>query len=182
VVNHLKTAIVTFGILGMAFAGPSAKADIFDFTITNARGNVSGSVTGEIFGLVNNSTSAASEVLITDFPAGLNSALGGAPINATAWAIQMENSFTETNGQITAADFAATQPVGGSVPAQLYIMNGEGFLSLDGVSPNGNMVYGSITFTADPTPEPGYLLLVALGLGGLVLMKSRRNRQRLSQQ
>ena len=57
----------------------------FDFSFQNTIGTVSGTVTGEILGLTDNSTGPATEVLITGFPAGMNNIAGPTPINAMLW-------------------------------------------------------------------------------------------------
>jgi hypothetical protein len=81
-----------------------------------------GTVTGEIFGLTNNSTSAASEVIIDSYPTFPSnpSNLGPAPINVTAWAYQIYNLFTESDGAITYDVFAASASSIAELRARLF--------------------------------------------------------------
>jgi hypothetical protein len=84
----------------MSLLGTNAMADNFIFSFSDA----AGTVTGEITGLQNNATGSATKVLITSYPA----LLGSIPdLIATDWAGQFLNSFTETNGVITDAQFFA---------------------------------------------------------------------------
>ena len=80
----------------------------FSFTVANSLGNVNGSFSGVVYGLGDNSTGPATDVVITSFPNTLNSVVGTAPIDvfASPWSVE-DNSFTVTGGQITAAGFDA---------------------------------------------------------------------------
>jgi len=104
-----RTAIFALAIAGIVFFGPTARADNFKFSFTNTLGGVPGTVTGEILGLTNNSTSAATQVIIETFPAALNPSFFP-PINATLWSIQIENSFTEAAGGVVSGGFEAQMP------------------------------------------------------------------------
>ena len=61
-----RTLALAVAVIG--FIASPAKADNFLFSFTNNAGNTSGTVTGEIFGLVNNSTGPATEVEILTIP------------------------------------------------------------------------------------------------------------------
>lgn len=183
--------LVFVSLLATMLCAPLARADDFTFSFTNTtQGNVSGTVTGKILGLTNNSTGPAAQVIITSFPAGLNSVLGSAPITATSWDQQYQNSFTETNGVVTGGGFWAEDTIGGNpVGAQLYI-NGESnynFLNLDGA--DALYVYGAnglaaanITPLASPPPTsvpalPGWAMLLTsllLCASGLFLLNRYR--------
>ncbi len=177
------TALSAFALataLTLAAATP-AKADDFLFSFTNTIGSVTGTVTGIITGLTDNSTSAATSVVITSFPAGLNSVLGNAPIDATLWDQQYQNSFTELNGQVTDGGFWAQQSNNSfGAGAQLYVngSNSYNFLNLDGTDQlyvwgNDGIAAANIVPATD-TPEPASLALLAAGLSALGLARRKR--------
>jgi hypothetical protein len=169
----------TFVLLG----GAPAKADLtFSFTVTNTQGDVPGTFTGEIFGLTNNTTSAATHVVIDSFPSGLNS-LVSPPIDATTWDQQYQNSFTVSNDQITDGGFWAQQTINGIGQGYQLYLNGEdgfNFLNLDGT--NFNYVWGddgfaaaNFTLVSSTVPEPGSLaMFLGLGLTGVGFLRRRR--------
>jgi hypothetical protein len=171
------TLIFALAISGIALSSVSAKADDFSFSFTNTAGSgVPGTVTGEILGLTNNATGPAAEVLITSFPAGLDSIVGSGPINAMLWNFQEENSFTESGGEVTAGGFWAQQIISGNVRGLQLFINGTtygfNYLNLDGT--DTHEVYGDEGFAAanieplgSPTPEPSSFLL-ALGFAGVL--------------
>ncbi len=173
------SAVFALAIAAVALSSVSAQADDFTFSFVNTVGNVGGTVTGEILGLTNNSTGPATEVLITSFPSGLNSVLGSAPINATDFTSQVSNSFTETNGQVTAADFIAWETVDSyTYGGELYV-DGDpyNYLNLDGT--DAYYVYGNSGLAAaniQPlvAAEPSSLLLLATGLIGLLGLGRRK--------
>lgn len=64
-----------------------------------------GTVSGEILGLADDGTGAATSVLITIIPSGFGNFGGPLPINAATWSNIVENEFTTVAGVITAAKF-----------------------------------------------------------------------------
>jgi hypothetical protein len=107
-------ACAAFGALIVAFAAP-ARAGLLNFsfsftTVPHQDGTTPGTVTGEIEGLSDNSTGAASDVIIETAPSALGgiSTEGPLPIdlNASGW-VSIFNSFTVSGGQITDASFFA---------------------------------------------------------------------------
>ena len=89
---RMAGAILGLTLLGALSGEAQAVSLNFDFSITNdpTWGNVNGTVTGEVFGLVNNATSSATSVEVFTWPAGLiplaSQPYYTAPIQATTWA------------------------------------------------------------------------------------------------
>ncbi len=101
--------------IGMAFAlvgttGAHAGALSFDFSFSNngkfSFPSIDGEVTGEIVGLTNNATSAASQVYVFTYPSGLGSS-PATPFDATTLPVS-SNSFTVVDGVITSGSFFAS--------------------------------------------------------------------------
>lgn len=161
------------GLLGASLlAVQPASADplafYFSFSNSTANGctncNVTGTVTGEIFGLENNSEGPASEVEVLSYPSGISD-LPTAPFTVADYASDLllpisENDFVVSNGMITYADY---QIFGGyfdiNVAGQWNTLTGanaeyrvQNLLGLSG-----------ITFT--PVPEPSSLPMLLMGLG-----------------
>ena len=171
-------------------ATPASALD-FLFSFTNDVGNVSGTVTGEVFGLVDNSTSAATSVQIFTWPAGLipagSQASYSAPLDATTWSVQGGNSFTVVNGLVTSGAFHADNSTAVSFLDRLWLNFGPcssgptcSFLSLG--SDDAQYVWtgvGGTTFCsptgpcstlggpAGGVPEPASWAMMLLGFGAI---------------
>ena len=179
-------------MLPVAFAlatGAAQAALIFDFTLTD--GTLDGlSATGRILGLNDNSTGAATQVIIDTLPAGFPfAAAGPLPIDATALpihAIGYANSFTVLAGIITAADFGSASIVNISIPAAFSFSLKdtlgpppihEGFIHYSNPLTNFS---GPVSYTLEssPVPEPAsitaWLAMTALAVGGFHLARRRR--------
>lgn len=175
------------GLAGLFFLmlPNAARADDFDFSIPNTDGTISGTITGEIFGLTDDGTATlATEVLITGYPAGDASIIGSSSLNTTSWDEQIGNDFTETGGSITSAYFWAIDGTNPDTP-ELVIEVGEadGF-GIPGTTTgtfNENGADG-ITFTA-VSPEPGTISLMMTGVGllGMMVVLRKRKVQALAQ-
>jgi hypothetical protein len=147
----------------MSMLGTNAMADDFIFSFSDA----TGTVTGEIFGLQNNATGSATEVIITSFPA----SLGSIPdLIVTDWAVQVFNLFTETNGVVTDAQFFAQDD---DLPfPSMFISAGIGEIIT--VNPNPG-ISGPITFAPAPVPEPSaWIFLLTVMLAVAIVKRSRR--------
>jgi PEP-CTERM motif len=145
--------------------GSPAKADSITFSFANTLGGVSGTVTGIILGLTNNATGPASDVIITSTPA-VFSNLPPLPIDANVDGFDtLVNSFTESAGVITFADYSVLEQVPGTnSTGRLNLQLNEVDGLLQDYDLNGS-VDGPITFAATgQVPEPSGLLLMALGL------------------
>jgi hypothetical protein len=197
----MKLLIVVTAVAAVFASATPSNGLTFDFSFTNSGtpGTTAGTVTGEIFGLTNNTTSAATAIIINGYP----SALGDIhkPINLFSYPLIAgnpnsiaTNSFTVSGGQITAVDFYAdgqclpSAPCG-YAPLFLYLVSATSSSSyvfgasdpLTGIS-NGAVVSDSITFaSASPsvaaTPLPAALPLYATGLGALALLRWHRKRK-----
>jgi hypothetical protein len=165
-----------------AMTGQVRASLVFDFSINNTIGSVSGTVTGEILGLVDNTPNQqAAHVLIETFPSQFDIQLLSSPVDATAWTIKT-NSFTVLNGQVTAADFNGQfgnfSTMGGNGAALMldYGSNGRNelvatipavsydLLNFDGL-PGANIVPET---SPPPAPEPPAFLLLATGMVAFV--------------
>jgi hypothetical protein len=173
--------IFALALSGIVLSGTSAKADDFSFTITNTDGNLSGTVSGEILGLTDNTTGPAAQVLIESYPAAIASIVGPGPIDATQFLNQLVNSFTEVNGVVTAGSFVAYNPQPGIFDEFVINYGGQSTMQACGypcyqsgyyyVSTEGGFSAAN-TQPLDPpasqVPEPSTLVLTLTGIVGLI--------------
>jgi len=167
-------------VLTFALAGASLPAHAglnFDFSITNTLGNVSGTVTGEIFGLSDNTADqAATDIEILTYPTGITG-LPAAPFDIFGFpnTTITSNEFTVSGGVITAMDFVDYYP---HAIGQLDLdYNGLYFLSNSSVTGYVTTVQSGFTITPASTsdlPEPASIVLLLSGLFGLRMIRRRR--------
>lgn len=164
------------GCLALAASGQAQALD-FTFNVTNTLGNVSGSFSGIVYGLTDNATGPATDVVVTSFPASLDSVVGSAPIDflGTDWMVKT-NSFTVTDGQITAGGFQSDYTVGEGY-AYLDLGSDDNALELDNNYYNAYIYTSSgiakDNFNSYATPEPTTLALAGLGGAALLLRKRK---------
>src|SRR4051812_41521886 len=91
VVGAAATGIV------VSSASPAQALD-FNFSFTNdpGVGSVNGTVEGTIYGLTDNAISAAADIIVTSYPAGLN--LPAPPFSPFSLGSDSSNSFEVLNG------------------------------------------------------------------------------------
>jgi hypothetical protein len=166
--NNVILKILIVSAATVVALSSSAHAMNFDFSFSNdpAQGNVAGTVYGEIFGLTNNATSDATNVVIDSYPAGITG-LPAAPFNIPDYAASLgeyivDNGFTVTNGVITGANY---QIYGGNFDLASGAYNAL-------VSPDDQFRvqdtagFAGVTFTA-ATPLPSAWTMLIAGFVGL---------------
>ncbi|HWF00968.1 MAG TPA: PEP-CTERM sorting domain-containing protein [Caulobacteraceae bacterium] len=180
-----KTIIASGAICAALSSAAYADNFFFSFTSDGSFGNVDGTVTGQIFGLTDNATSAASDVEIYSYPAGLNY-LPGPSFSIAAYDAELGkaitvNSFTVTDGQITGAAFQLTGgwfdlnvDVGGTYYTALTAPDGTPQQNVGGQVGNTETTnLGGITFTAAPEPAAWAIMLTGMFGVGAVLRRRR---------
>jgi hypothetical protein len=156
----------------------NAHATDINFSFDNVSGNVPGTVSGRIFGLVDNTNSAATEILITSVPAAIAGGVPPTSFSAFGSATSVGqyitfNSFTLSGGVVTDAVF---QIYGGYFDLNLQPAFGDAFynellssdVSLSVQNKNG---FAGVTFSS--VPEPVSMALLGVGVLGLAAARRR---------
>jgi hypothetical protein len=171
--QYIRALVAVFIVVG---ASP-CQALTFNFSFTG----IGGTVTGQIDGLADNTTSPAAHFIVDSYPLGLNVGVS-APFDAIATADAIfYNTFAVTGGVIQTYFFAANhayQP-GGTGGWQLCFSYNQQCQALAYLSDGTNTVSGSqIVFSqVTTTPLPTSLPLFATALGALGLLGWRRKRK-----
>jgi hypothetical protein len=192
-VNKTTFALAFFALM-MCFSQNAKAQSLIDFDFYSTKGTTSESMTGRIFGLSDNSTSTPSSVALFT--------INGVTVNTifSAWDSIYRN-FTVDNGQITGANFNITMigesrfeneiMVETAIPGtDYYFQNlklgyaGQNAANFFPVSEDyetpflvyvNNAGFSAVTYTqAASVPEPSSFSLLAIGLGGLALVRRRK--------
>jgi PEP-CTERM motif len=186
--------VVPAGLLAAAvalFAQPARADLVFTFSFVVTAGDAaSGTVTGEIFGLTDNATSAATDVVITSMPDGAPGYAPALPIDIFASSPSVNsNVFTVSDEEITSGEFFASFGPGDNDQLQLEPGTGaQGFpgaLSFQDPDNMMNMwdVYddntAAVSYSVTPAPEPSSIAVFGIGLFGLPLARRLRSAVRV---
>jgi hypothetical protein len=163
----VSAVVARWNALGLPLS--SSAADKFLFSFGNALGDIPGTVTGEIFGLTNNATSAATNVVIRSYPTELQG-LPAAPFSIPRHFAIRANQFTVSNDVITNATYLAEI----ACPSALAIFS-LNFTGLNTLRYNNNTIVNNglagVTYMLAAAPRPirrsGLLSYLALRLFGL---------------
>jgi len=185
---------LAFFALTTCFSQNAKAQSLLDFDFYSTGGTTSQSMTGRIFGLSDNSTSTPSSVALFT--------INGVTVN-TIFSVydSIYRNFTVDNGQITVANFNITmrgtsrfqngRPVETAIPGTDYYSQ---YLKLGYAGQNAaifrpvfgdnetpwlsyvnNAGFSAVTYTqAASVPEPSSFSLLAIGLGGLALVRRRK--------
>lgn len=183
---------VSAGLIAAAVALLSAQSahatPVFDFSFVVTGGSAgSGNVTGQIFGLTDNATSATTDVVITGLPAGAPSYVPATPIDVFATlSYTGENSFTVSAGQITSGALVVHFGAGGNDSLQLEPGTGTaGFPGAVSFADPSNSMNSwdavdantaAVTYSLAPAPEPSSIAVGGVALLGLALVRRRCSR------
>jgi hypothetical protein len=167
--------ILGAGLIGLMHPTASHAALDFTFSFTNTFGSVNGTVTGEIDGLVNGTAVAATNVILTSYPAGL--LLPSPPLSAFTGV--GENAFNVSSDEITrvnfediTSQFSLGLDTFGGGPSNLFLISGAG--------PNlavRSDQFPSFSLIAPRVPEPSSVVLLATGLAALWPLRRLRRRK-----
>jgi hypothetical protein len=169
------SSLSSLGLAALLLAGTATAASALDFNFSfssvcgtdscSGLGGIGitipGTVTGEITGLTDNETSAATHVWIDSAPSNLQLPT---PFDTVLWS--SPNSFTVTDGQITDALYLAVKDGEGGF---YFNLNDSNWSYL--VNPDNNLVVGNTDglagITLAPVPETSTWAMLLVGFAGL---------------
>jgi hypothetical protein len=156
---------------GLATALTSSQAQALDFSFSffGTIGTTTGTVSGEIFGLANNATSAATDLVIDSLPPSFGFATPYDMFPTTPAA----NFFTVSNGVIIDGQFGAFDPThtfefGLNFATQNVVKDPAGATTYN------NLGFAGATYSAVAVREPVSWALLISGIAGLRLLRRRR--------
>ena len=180
--KKLLVAAIIFAAILVSAAPVHAVSFNFSFTNQFPLGGVNGTVTGRIDGLADTGTSAATAVFITSSPAGLFYPLTASDNILSQPSVFIgSNSFTVTNGVLTAENFSAQFPIANTSEFFALLLNSAlPQFHANRFGPTTDFLVESTSATFSQVPLPAALPLFATGLGVLGLLGWRRKRKTLA--
>lgn len=179
--SQILPLVVVGGALAtslVAWEKPAQAIQLFNFSFNNTVGLVNGTVSGTLNLPDGNGTFAATSITINSAPAELGYTQ---PVDVLSFPDVTDNSFTVSNGTITASTFAANNSI--EWFSLNYALGGFGsILSKVGDHPfSGVQDINSTTLTYSPVPVPfdigpGAILPTIPILALMYLWKQSRNR------
>jgi hypothetical protein len=177
----MNLKILMVSVAAMMAVSPAAHAMNFYFSFSNdpaAGGTVAGTVTGEIFDLVNNTTSFPTDVIVDSYPAGITP-LPNAPFDIPGYAAQLHSfvtgdGFTVTNGVITGGDY---QIYGGNFDLNIQgqyntLASSDGNTRVQNLSGLDGLTFSLVT----PLPSTWTMLIAGfVGLGFFAYRGTKKN-------
>jgi hypothetical protein len=166
----MKIIKLTCALLLTAWVSSANATLIFDFSFTNPPNNGGGIVTGEILGLIDNQSSAATSVRILTSSEGYG--VGEYAVNSS------NNNFYVFNGALSSMSFNGYGPYVDTNNTGSYSLNlnssGLTSLSPSGQSPEAVSDFASSQRLVEAT-APGTVILLSLGIAGLFVSRNRKN-------
>jgi hypothetical protein len=166
-------------LLGFSIVSSQAQLLNFDFSITNTTGATDGVITGILYGLQNNASSAPTDIVITSAPTafGITTPFD---LEQNGFTVTSPN-FTEltvTNGVVTQADY---QIRNGNDHLDLNVIGSynEFELGTADTANNEGAGFTSVTYTPQVAPEPNVVSLLICGVGVFVAGWAFNSRARL---
>ncbi len=174
-------------IISILVFTPKTDAASFKFSFSNSSNET---VTGTIFGLVDNGVSQqASHVVLDSVTNWTNLGLGEGvdTMQGSAPRAAQQNTWTVVGGIVTSFHYGATTDLNGSSIDDLYMVGAitqggsyTGQREFQRYGPGRRHLQGDgeFTITASPVPEPTTFLLLGIGIVGLAGADVRRRRKK----